>query len=56
MTALAAEVRFSTHTGQKSSLSAAAFAADDWKDVPQGLKSLRENANVLKGTAFRPYV
>jgi len=27
------------------------------QDAPsQGLKSLRENSNVLKGTAFRPYV
>jgi hypothetical protein len=38
LTALATEVRFFETHGAKSSLSAAAFAADDCKDVPQGLK------------------
>ena len=37
-TALAAEVRFFDTYGATSSLSAAVFAADDWKDVPQRLK------------------
>jgi hypothetical protein len=36
----AAEVRISRLQGE---LSASEFATDDWKGVPQGLKSLREN-------------
>ena len=35
----AAEVRFSTHTGQ-SYLSAAVFAADDWERRTSGAKAL----------------
>jgi hypothetical protein len=38
-TALAAEVRLFDTYGATSSLSAAVFAADDWKDVPQRLKA-----------------
>ena len=53
-TALAAEVRFFDTYGATSSLSAAVFAADDWKGVPQRLKpsSVRARCGTAEPVPF----
>jgi hypothetical protein len=49
LTALAAEVRFSRHMGRSHLSPQLRFAADDCKDVPQGLKALSSESGVWHG-------